>query len=139
MKAELSHDGAVVPGEVEDHVDGTYTITLTPQTAVPHQLLLTMDGQHVQNSPCDLDVGTKYSTLCNPKQVIKCSGGPRGIAIHDSGDIYVTCLGDHCIRVFDQAGQQNRTIGSNRRTVPANVWPTWIRSGTVLVSNISYC
>ena len=47
MKAELSHDGAVVPGEVEDHGDGTYTITLTSQTACPHQLLITMDGQHV--------------------------------------------------------------------------------------------
>ena len=112
VKAELSHDGAVVPGEVEDHGDGTYTITLTPQTAGPHQLLITMDGQHVQNSPCDLDVGTKYSTLCNPEQVIMCSVSPRGIAIHDSGDIYVACWGDNCIRVFDQAGQQKRTIGS---------------------------
>ena len=74
-----------------------------------------MDGQHVQNSPYDLDVGTKYSTLCNPEQVIKCSGGPRGIAIHDSGDIYVTCWGDHCIHVFDQAGQHKRTIGSYGR------------------------
>eukprot|EP00731_Ephydatia_muelleri_P032792 Em0024g336a len=112
VKAELSHDGAVVPGEVEDHGDGTYTITLTPQTAGPHQLLITMDGQHVQNSPCDLDVGTKYSTLCNPEQVIKCSGCPCSIAIHDSGDIYVACWGDHSIHVFDQAGQQKRTIGS---------------------------
>ena len=56
-------------------------------------------------------MGTKYSTLCNPEQVIKCSGRPHGIAIHDSGDIYVTCWDDHCIRVFDQAGQQRRTIG----------------------------
>ena len=111
VRAELSHDGAVVPGEVEDHGDGTYTITFSPQTAGPHQLLITMDGQHVQNSPCDLDVGTKYSTLCNPEQVIKCSR-PDSIAIHDSGDIYVSCLDDHCIRVFDQAGQHKRTIGS---------------------------
>ena len=112
VKAELSHDGAVVPGEVEDHGDGTYTIILTPQTAGPHQLLITMDGQHVQNSPCDLDVGTKYSTLCNPEQIIKCSGSPYGIAIHDNGDIYVTCWDDYCIRVFDQAGQKKITIGS---------------------------
>ncbi|KAL5510526.1 hypothetical protein EMCRGX_G006086 [Ephydatia muelleri] len=112
VKAELSHDGAAVPGEVEDHGDGTYTITLTPQTAGPHPLLITIDGQHVQNSPCDLDVGTKYSTLGKPKKVIKCSG-PRGIAIHDSGDIYVACWGDNCIHVFDQAGQEKRTIGSS--------------------------
>ena len=96
VKAELrskSHDGAVVPGEVEDHGDGTYTITLTPQTAGPHQLLITMDGQNVQNSPCDLDVRRhrQYNTLCDPEQVIHCSGDPSGIAIHDSGDIYVTC------------------------------------------------
>eukprot|EP00731_Ephydatia_muelleri_P008882 Em0004g1220a len=116
VKAELrskSHDGAVVPEEVEDHGDGTYTITLIPQTAGPHQLLITMDGQHIQNSPCDLHVGREYSTLCNPDQVINCSGGPSGIAIHDSGDIYVSCWRDNSIHVFDQAGQQKRTIGSS--------------------------
>ena len=57
VKAELrpkSHDGPVVPGKVEDHGDGTYTITLTPQTAGTHQLHVTMDGQHVQKSPYDI-------------------------------------------------------------------------------------
>ena len=115
VRAELrakSHDGAVVPGEVEDHGDGTYTITLTPQTAGPHQLLITMDGQHVQKSPCDLHVGNNYSTLCNPKHLINCSGGPSGIAIHDSGDVYIACCRNNSVHVFDQAGQQKRTIGS---------------------------
>ena len=70
VKGEMrskTHNGAVVYGVVEDHRDGTYTITLTPQTAGPHQLLITMDGQHVQNSPNDLDVRPKrdYHTLCN--------------------------------------------------------------------------
>ena len=104
---------SICPGEVEDHGDGTYTITLTPQTAGPHQLLLTMDGQHVQKSPCDLYVRREYSTLCNPDQVINFSGGVAGIAIHDSGDIYVSCWSDNSIHVFDQAGQQRRTIGSS--------------------------
>ena len=114
VKAELrpkSHDGAVVPGKVEDHGDGTYTITLIPQAAGPHQLLITMDGEHVQGSPHDLDVRPSYNTPCNPQQVISCSGGPYGIAIHDSGDIYVAC-GDHSIHVFDQGGHEKRTIGS---------------------------
>ena len=118
VKAELrskSHDGAVVPGEVEDHGDGTYTITLTPQTAGPHQLLITMDGQNVQNSPCDLDVRRhrQYNTLCYPEQVIHCSGDVSGIAIHDSGDIYVTCSDNDCIEVLYLAGQQKGTIGSH--------------------------
>ena len=56
MRPKGDFKGEVVYGEVEDHRDGTYTITLTPQTAGPHQLLITMDGQHVQNSPCEMDV-----------------------------------------------------------------------------------
>ena len=115
VKAELrpkSHDGAVVLGKVEDHGDGTYTITLTPQAAGPHQLLITMDGERVQGSPHDLDVRPSYSTLCNPQQVICCSSDPKGLAIHDSGDIYVGCWGADSIRVFDQGGHEKRTIGS---------------------------
>ena len=116
VKGEMrskTHNGAVVYGEVEDHRDGTYTITLTPQTAGPHQLFITMDGQHVQNSPNDLDVRPKrdYHTLCNAQQVIQCNG-PRCVAIHDNGDIYVAS-NDHCIYVFDQTGQLKNTIGSS--------------------------
>ena len=113
VKGEMrskTHNGAVVYGEVEDHRDGTYTITLTPQTAGPHQLLITMDGHHVQNSPNDLDVRTKrdYHTLCNAQQVIQCNR-PYCVAIRDNGDIYVGS-GDSCIYVFDQTGH---TIGSS--------------------------
>eukprot|EP00731_Ephydatia_muelleri_P008497 Em0004g835a len=116
VKGEIrskTHNGAVVYGEVEDHRDGTYTITLTPQTAGPHQLLITMDGQHVQNSPNDLDVRPKrdYHTLCNAQQVIQCKA-PRCVAIHDNGDIYVGSC-DHYIYVFDQTGQLKNTIGSS--------------------------
>ena len=120
VKAELrpkSHDGAVVYGEVEDHGNRTYTITLTPQTAGPHQLVITMDGQHVQNSPHDLDLRPKhnYSILGDPQEVIKFqfSYGMsyKCMAIHDSGDIYVACS-DNSIYVFDQAGHQKRTIGN---------------------------
>ena len=115
VKGEMrskTHNGAVVYGEVEDHRDGTYTVTLTPQTAGPHQLLITMDGQHVQNSPNDLDVRPKrvYRTLRSAQQVIQCNR-PRCVAIHDNGDIYVGS-DDHCIYVFDQTGQLKNTIGS---------------------------
>ncbi|KAL5496613.1 hypothetical protein EMCRGX_G012931 [Ephydatia muelleri] len=114
VKGEMrskTHNGAVVYGEVEDHSDGTYTITLTPQTAGSHQLLITMDGQHVQNSPSDLDVRPKryYHTLCDAQQVIQCNR-PACVAIHDNGDIYVGSL-DNCIYVFDPTGQLKNTIG----------------------------
>ena len=80
-----------------------------------------MDGEHVQGSPHDLDVRPSYSTICNPQQVISCRGGPEGIAIHDSGDIYVACWNYVSIRVFDQGGHKKRTIGSVRSVL----WTTW--------------
>ena len=114
VKAELrskSHDGPVVLGEVEDHGDGTYTITLTPQTAGPHQLVITMDGLHVQGSPYDLEVKSDYTSLCDVQQVINVKGNPLCVAIHDNGDIYVGS-NDHHIYVFDQGGHLKNTIGS---------------------------
>ena len=113
VKAELrpkSHDGAVVLGEVEDHGDGTYTITLTPQTTGPHQLLITMDGHLVQRSPYDLNVKSDYTSLCDVQQVINVTF-PLCVAIHENGDIYVGS-GDHHIYVFDQGGHLKNTIGS---------------------------
>ena len=115
VKAELrpkSHDGAVVYGEVEDHGNGTYTITLTPQTAGPHQLVITTDGHHVQGSPYDLEVvKNDYTSLRYVQQVIDVKGKPLCVAIHENGDIYVGS-GDHHIYVFDQGGHLKNTIGS---------------------------
>ena len=114
VKAELrpkSHDGLVVLGQVEDHGDGTYTITLTPQTAGPHQLLITVDGHHVQGSPYDLEVKSDYTSLCDVQQVINVKGKPCCVAIHENGDIYVGS-NDHHIYVFDQGGHLKNTIGS---------------------------
>ena len=113
VKAELrpkSHDGAAFLGQMEDHGDGTYTITLTPQTAGPHQLLITMDGHHVQGSPYDLEVKSDYTSLCDVQQVINVKY-PYCVAIHENGDIYVGS-GDHHIYVFDQGGHLKNTIGS---------------------------
>ena len=103
-----SCDGPVASGEVEDHGDGTYTITLTPQTAGPYKLLVTMDGQHVPNSPYNVKVKGDYTTLCDSQEDISINE-PYGIAIHESGDIYVVS-GDDCIYVFDQVGQEKLVI-----------------------------
>ena len=113
MKAELrpkSHDGAVVFGQVEDHGDGTYTITLTPQSAGPHQLVITMDGHHVQGSPYDIEVKNDYTSLCDVQQVINVKD-PLCVAIHENGDIYVGSNDFH-IYVFDQGVHLKNTIGS---------------------------
>ena len=116
VKAELrpkSHDGPVVLGQVEDNGDDTYTIILTPQTAGPHQLVITVDGHHVQGSPYDLKVKSDYTSLCAVQQVINVKGNPYCVAIHENRDIYMYVgSGDHHIYVFDQGGHLKNTIGS---------------------------
>ena len=72
-----------------------------------------MNGQHVQNSPHDLNVlhTYDYKTLGHAQQVIKCSSGPYCVAIHDNGDLYVGAWED-CIYVFDTTGHLKKIIGS---------------------------
>ena len=112
VRAELKSNDpccAAVCGKVEDCGDGSYTVTLIPQTIGPHQLLVTMNGQHVQNSPHDLDVKQcVYLHLHNADQMIGCRD-PLCVTIHDSGDIYVGSS-DNSIYVFNQAGQRKDTV-----------------------------
>ena len=120
VEAEMrskAHSEAVAYGEVEDHMDGTYTITLTPQTAGPHQLVITMDGQHVQNSPHDLDVKSNLDfTSYSVQNRMYCTKHPYCVAIDKNTNIYVASSGD-CIDVFDSYGTctKKRTIGCSGR------------------------
>ena len=103
-----------VAGNVEDHKDGTYTITFTPQVTGPHQLLITMDGEHIRNSPYDLKVRASkpdYCTISNIQQLNTNITSPLCMAIHNSGDIFIGSE-SNCIYVFNQAGFQKAVIGS---------------------------
>ena len=79
-----------------------------------------MNGQHVQNSPHDLNVlavhdDNKYDckTLGNVQQVIKCPVAPCSVAIHDNGDLYVaTATG--CIYAFDKNGHPQKAVGTRK-------------------------
>lgn len=115
LKAELqstSHNGPVIPGRIEDHGDGIYTVTLIPCYIGLHQLRITMEGQHVQRSPYDLEMRCNYTTLLSAQQAISVDAKPLCTAIHDNGDIYVGCL-DDLIRIFDQSGCLKSVIGSS--------------------------
>ncbi|KAL5496486.1 hypothetical protein EMCRGX_G012783 [Ephydatia muelleri] len=94
VKGEMrfkTHNGAVVYGEVEDHRDGTYTITLTPQTAGPHQLLITMDGQ-LKNTIGSRGRGDGQFSF------------PSGISI--KGDVlYVADSGNHRVQKLTSSGK----------------------------------
>ena len=115
VRAELKpkmEDQPCIVGEVEDHKDGTYTITLTPLTTGHHQQCITIYGHHILNSPCDLTVlhtGREYGKLDVARATISVVA-PYNVAVDGNGDIYVSG-GSNCVRVFDEGGLSKYTFG----------------------------
>ena len=93
--------------------DGTCYVTVIPQQLGQHQLSITIDNQHIQNSPFSLTIVPQrdYTKLKQPVQTIKDIGGPRYIAFSNNGDMFVTSA-DQCIHVYDKSGNKKTTIGS---------------------------
>lgn len=114
VSAELKsnpNQGSAMSGVMEDHGDGTYTITFTPQSAGPHQLSIMMDGRSLQGSPFNVEVRGDYAHLHDSEKVLSVGGKSLCVAIHKNGDIYVGC-DDHRIYAFNQDGLLKNTMGS---------------------------
>eukprot|EP00731_Ephydatia_muelleri_P015712 Em0009g136a len=86
------------------------------------QLCITMNGLHVHNSPCDVEVkGTRtkrgrkvtrnYNAVKNVQLTIPISF-PWQVGIHDNGTIYITDIGTLCVHVLDPLGNKKMVIGS---------------------------
>eukprot|EP00731_Ephydatia_muelleri_P009067 Em0004g1405a len=128
MKAELRpklHDGAVVPGEVEDHGDGTYTITFTPQIAGLHQLLITMEA----NGSNTIKVFTPEGTCVRSYGDVK---GPSGIVIDEKGYSFVNEKDGNCLSIFDPQGSKVHSVGNLNGPRGAILDP---KSGSLYVAN----
>ena len=54
-----------------------------------------------------------YKSLSKPIMTISGINAPYNVAVHNSGDIFVTSFSDHCIRVFDKNGRKKAQIGSH--------------------------
>ena len=104
-----SHSKITAIGEVEDHKDGTYILTFTLQTAGLHQLDITIEGQHVGNSPSDLYINRDYTANMAITQCFEVKA-PNFVSIRENGDIYVS---SDVIYVLRQNGGEKLTLGSN--------------------------
>ena len=97
---------------VTNNDDGTCYVTVIPQQLGQHQLSITIDNQHIQNSPFSLTIVPQrdYTKLKQPVQTIKDISYPHFIAFSDNGDMFVTC--SNYIYVYDKSGNKKTTIGS---------------------------
>ena len=103
-----------VKGNVEDKKNGTYTATIIPSSCGEHELSITIEGQAVKGSPYALYVRQprEYASLSSCQRTFETSNQPFGVAVDDSGDVYVADYGYHCISVFNQQGTNVRNIGT---------------------------
>ncbi|KAL5490867.1 hypothetical protein EMCRGX_G016059 [Ephydatia muelleri] len=110
LKGELVHlsTKSAVMGEVEDHRNGTYTLSFTPTTPGSHQLRLTLQGEHLANSPSELYVNRDY-TASTPVVKYFTIRAPSFIAVrNDSRELYVS---NDLVHVVDGEGKERLAIG----------------------------
>jgi len=97
--------------------DGTVTTVLETTTLVSE---ICSFGSINKGQPRD------YKSLSKPVMTISGPKKPHSVAVHCSGDIFVTSHHDHCVHVFDKNGRKKKTIGSQGSDNGQFLFPTGI-------------
>ena len=113
----ISNNEFDVKGIVEDNENGTYEVSVTPQTTGEHQLDITIGNEHIQSSPFIISVREERpytSQTCLKSYQVS---SPWDVAFSkEKGEIFVASYSDHsihCIPVVDQEGKVPRRIGTS--------------------------
>lgn len=139
--------GGLLPLDIRDNQDGSYSINFRPQIKGEHQLVVAIRGQHISGSPFSLlvDGGREYGRFGVVSQCWGSEGSgngqfcrPWGICCDQQGNIIVGDRSNHRIQVFDGNGQLIYKFGSEGNRPgqfnrPAGVAVT--REGHVVVAD----
>ena len=111
-----SSRGNVVPVEVKDNDDGSYSVSFVPKQVGEVKLSITIEGDHIKGSPNIILVYQDYKTLNKPRKVIKDDGkigNPIGIAFGKDGVWAVTdgYYSHNCVYIFDSHDKSSRKFG----------------------------
>ena len=98
---ELTKKFSVMTLQLQE--DDTIAIVVKTSTLVSE---ISTFGSVKKHQPRD------YKSLSKSIMTISGLNVPYYVAIHDSGDIFVTSRNDHCVHVFDKNGRKKATIGS---------------------------
>ena len=139
--------GTLLPLDIRDNQDGSYSINFRPHVKGEHQLVVAIRGQHISGSPFSLlvDGGREYGRFGVVSQCWGSEGSgngqfcrPWGICCDQQGNIIVGDRSNHRIQVFDMNGQLKYKFGSEgsrpgQFNRPAGVAVT--REGHVVVAD----
>ena len=111
-----SSRGEVVPVEVKDNNDGSYSASFVTKHVGEVKLSVTIKGQHIKGSPYSIMMCRDYKSVGKPSKVIN-DGGNMGyswaIAFGRDGVWAVTDCSHHCVYIFDGQDQLVRKFGSS--------------------------
>ena len=119
----IGKEDTTIVGKIQDHQNGTYSISLTPQAIGEHQLSISIGNEPIRSSPFVVSVREprNYHSLslqCN----INTSLQPWDVAIGDN-EIFLIGRGSNCIEVFNKAGNKLlRIIGSSEIGLNPSAW-----------------
>lgn len=108
LVSEVSNEkGEPLPANVEDHDNGTYTITFTPLNAGIHKLSITIFGRAIRESPFVLNVSEHNNPIA--KYGFRGSGRlefiqPINIVVGGDGNLYILDTGNSRVQVLDTRG-----------------------------------
>ena len=113
-----SSKGDVVPVEVKDNNDGSYSASFVSKQVGEAKLSVTIEGKHIKGSPYSVMVGREYKSIDKPIKIVNDGGNmgcPWAIAFGKDGVWAVTDGNYQCVYIFDGQDQLVRKFGSNGR------------------------
>ena len=111
-----SSRGEVIPVEVKDNNDGSYSASFVTKHVGEVKLSVTIEGQHIKGSPYSIMVCRDYKSVDKPIKVVNDGGNmgyPWAIAFGRDGVWAVTDCNHHCVYIFDGQDQLVRKFGSS--------------------------
>ena len=113
-----SSKGDVVPVEVKDNNDGSYSASFVTKQVGEAKLSVTIEGEHIKGSPYSVMVGQEYKSIDKPIKIVNDGGNmgcPWAIAFGRDGVWAVTDDSYQCVYIFDGQDQLVRKFGSSGR------------------------
>ena len=110
-----SSRGEVIPVEMKDNKDGSYSASFIANHVGELRLSVTINKQHIKGSPYLVNVHRNYRAMDKSNKIVDGGGlkHPRGIAFGKDGVWAVGDESNHCVWMFDSQDQLIRKIGSN--------------------------
>ena len=110
-----SQDPAI-QGVITDHGDGSYSVSITAQSAGEHEFRVTIDNNDIRGSPFKYHVmqarQTPYTSLSGAQQYLPTNSYPYDVAVTEEGYLAVAEYSYHTVTLYSKTGQIVHVFGT---------------------------